>query len=356
MSSKKKILVAPLNWGLGHATRCIPIIEELMAQGAEVILAAEEHPKALLQKEFPKLEFIDLPGYDITYPSGGNMAVHMIKLMPKILNGIKKEGEQLKKHIEKYAINGVISDNRFGLHTGAVPTVFITHQVMIKSPYAESILQKLNRRFINKFTQCWIPDFEGTENLSGELSHKYKLPEQAQFIGPLSRFRSAQLTENEMENEVIAIISGPEPQRTLFQHIVTTELEINNIRSLMVLGKASNHQDSQHEKITIKSHLKAADLEAAIAKSKVVVARSGYSTIMDLAAMGKKAILVPTPGQTEQEYLAQYHAEKKHFYCVEQDRFDLDEALENLSDYTGIKAQQQPELLQKAVAQFMGSL
>ena len=356
MSSKKKILVAPLNWGLGHATRCIPVIEALLKRDIEVVLAAEEHPKALLQKEFPKLEFIELPGYDITYPSGGNMAVHMIKLMPKILNGIKKEGEQLNKAIRAIGINGVISDNRFGLFTELVPTVFITHQVMIKSPYAESILQKLNRRFIRKFDNCWIPDFEGSENLSGDLSHKYSISENAIFIGPLSRFSKAPEQQDNFEYDVIAMISGPEPQRTLFQHIVTTELEINNIKSLMVLGRAAIHQDLQQEKITIKSHLKAEELEAAIGKSKMVIARSGYSTIMDLAALGKPAILIPTPGQTEQEYLAQYHFDKGHYFTVEQDRFDLDEALEQIDGFKGIQANSDSTLLDDAVDRFIRSL
>lgn len=356
MSVKKKVLVAPLNWGLGHATRCIPIIRELINQGVEVVLAAEEHPKALLQREYPKLDFIDLSGYDVTYPSSGNMAVHMIKLMPRILNGIKKEGEQLNKAIDHFGIDGVISDNRFGLYSNRVPTAFITHQVMIKSPYAESILQKLNRRFIRKFDQCWIPDFEGPENLSGDLSHKYKLTESAHFIGPLSRFSKDEAESVAYEYDVIAVISGPEPQRTLFQHIVTTELEINNIKALMVLGKASIHQDIQQEKITMKSHLKAEELQDAICKSRIVVARSGYSTIMDLATLGKSAILIPTPGQTEQEYLAQYHYEKGHYFTVEQDRFDLDEALDQMDRFKGVKSNTDGSLLKQAVAAFIQTL
>jgi len=356
MSGKKKVLVAPLNWGLGHATRCIPIIRELISQGVEVILAAEEHPKALLQREYPKLEFIDLSGYDVTYPSSGNMAVHMIKLMPRILNGVKKEGEQLNKAIDDFGIDGVISDNRFGLYSNRVPTVFITHQVMIKSPYAESILQKLNRRFIRKFDHCWIPDFEGTENLSGDLSHKYKLTESARFIGPLSRFSKDEKEPDAYKYDVIAVISGPEPQRTLFQHIVTTELEINNIKALMVLGKASIHQDVQQEKITMKSHLKADELQDAINKSRIVVARSGYSTIMDLATLGKSAILIPTPGQTEQEYLAQYHYERGHYFTVEQDRFDLDEALDQMDRFKGIKSDTNATLLKQAVTEFIQTL
>jgi len=349
---QKKILVAPLNWGLGHASRCVPIIQCLIDHGAEVIIGAEEHPKALLEQEFPQLEFVELPGYDITYPSGGNMAVHMLKIMPKILNGIKKEHQQLEALIKAKGLDGVISDNRFGLHTDLVPTVFITHQVMIKAPYGETILQRLNRRFINKFKTCWIPDFEGENNLSGDLAHKYPLPEHGRFVGTLSRFEPQ---EADIEYDVIGIISGPEPQRTMFQHIVTTEFEINNVRALLVLGKAGREIEDTIEKIEIKSHLTAKALQEAIAKSKMVVCRSGYSSLMDLAAMGKPAILVPTPGQTEQEYLANYHLEKKHYYSIEQDRYDLDEALEAAKEFSGINTSPDDDLLDEAVVEFLSS-
>tara|TARA_Y100000782_G_scaffold113196_1_gene145322 strand:- start:3443 stop:4504 length:1062 start_codon:yes stop_codon:yes gene_type:complete len=353
MAHKKKILVSPLNWGLGHATRCIPIIQELIRKDVEVVLAAEEHPKALLQKEFPQLEFIDLPDYQITYPSGGNMAVHMLKLMPKILNNIKKEGEALDQYIDELGIDGVIADNRFGLHSSKVPTVFITHQVMIKAPFGENLLQKLNARFINKFDHCWIPDFEGEDNLSGDLSHKYEVPKHATFIGPLSRFLSQKSTQ---KYDLIAIISGPEPQRTMFQHIIHTELEMSKATALMVLGKAGENIHQNHERIDTVAHLPAKELQEAIAQSKMVISRSGYSSLMDLAIMGKPAILIPTPGQTEQEYLAHYHFEKKHYFSVEQDQFNLDEALEQSKTFKGITVQPQQKCLQKAIHDFIATL
>jgi UDP-N-acetylglucosamine transferase subunit ALG13 len=354
MPTQPRILVSPLNWGLGHASRCVPVIRELLQQGAEVIIGAEEGPSALLKTEFPQLDFLEFPGYDITYPSGGNMAVHMLKIMPKILAGIKKENALLAQKVKELDLTGVISDNRFGLHTELVPTVFMTHQIMIKAPYGESFIRKLNGRFMNKFSQVWIPDFADEPNLSGDLAHLHEAPENSIFIGPLSRF--SQPRKNEADTftyDALAIISGPEPQRTLFQHIVQTEFELSGLKTAMVLGKAEMAFTPEVDGIRIFNHLPAKELEKLITESRIVVSRSGYSTLMDLAQTGKNAILIPTPGQTEQEYLADLHMNAKHYFSVEQDRFDLDEALQHVANYSGLKLQPDPSLLERAVTRFL---
>ncbi len=353
MPNQPKILVSPLNWGLGHASRCVPIIRELLKQGSEVIIGAEEGPAALLKVEFPQLTCIEFPGYDITYPSGGNMAVHMLKIMPKILAGIKKENALLQQKIQELGITGVISDNRFGLYTNQVPTVFMTHQIMIKAPYGESFIRKLNGRFMSKFSQVWIPDFEGETNLSGDLAHLHEPPQESIFIGPLSRFTPSSNEKDTFTYDAIAIISGPEPQRTLFQHIVQTEFELSGLKTAMVLGKADRAFTPEVDGIDIFNHLPAQDLDQLISKAQIIVSRSGYSTIMDLAQTGKKAILIPTPGQTEQEYLASHHMDSQHYFSIEQDRFDLDEALQYSANYRGITLQTDPALLKSTISRFL---
>lgn len=347
-------MVSPLNWGLGHASRCVPIIRELLAQGAEVIIGAEEYPLGLLKAEFPQLKSVELPGYNITYPSGGNMAIHMLKIMPKILSGIKDENRFIQELVETEELDGIISDNRFGLYSEKIPTVFMTHQVMVKSPLGESFIQKLNGRFMSKFSEVWIPDYEDEPNISGDLAHKYKAPKNAKFIGPLSRLQS--LESQDKKFDVLAIISGPEPQRTLFQHIMQTELELANVKAAMVLGKAISTHQYVDENVTIFNHLPADELNQLIHQSEIVISRSGYSTLMDLAQINRKAILVPTPGQTEQEYLANWHAEQKHFFAVDQDRFDLDEALEHSKEYTGFSLPSDPELLSKTISDWMDTI
>ncbi|HXB33719.1 MAG TPA: hypothetical protein VNV35_09865, partial [Puia sp.] len=129
-----KVLVAPLAWGLGHATRCIPIIKELINQGCTVIIAAGGTQKEILQEEFPDLSFVELPGFRLKY--GKNRAFTLLKIIfaiPKILIGIKRENEWLRRFAAREGLDLVISDNRYGLHGAGVYSVFMTHQLAIRS-------------------------------------------------------------------------------------------------------------------------------------------------------------------------------------------------------------------------------
>ena len=176
MKSKKRILVAPLDWGIGHATRCIPLIKELIKHKYEVIIAANNRPLHLLIKEFPKLEFIRFPGYNVTYSRFINMKIAIMLQIPKLFITIKKETKLLDKIITDYNIDGVISNNRFGLSTKKIPCVFITHQLKIQTPFMSSIVQRINYNYIKKYNSCWIIDSK-KNNLAGILSKPKKIPE-----------------------------------------------------------------------------------------------------------------------------------------------------------------------------------
>jgi len=334
-----KILIAPLEWGLGHAARCIPIVKYLLEKKCEVIIGADGRPLQLLQKEFPSHEFVVMPGYNISYPKNGSMALKIASQIPKILSGIKREHELLKKIIKEKNIDAVISDNRFGLWSKEIPCVFITHQLMVKSPFGEKIIHRLNKNYISKYSECWIPDSSGEMNLSGDLSHKFPLPENAKFIGVLSRFETAShALPKEKKYNLLVILSGPEPQRTEIEKKVIEQIRTNppTRKTLIVQGITEN---SEHRKISenteIVSHLTSDELQKIILDSEIIISRPGYSTVMDLAMLGKKAIFVPTPGQTEQEYLADHFSEKKIAYSVSQKRFDLKTALKESKKYTG---------------------
>jgi hypothetical protein len=202
VKTKKRILVCPLDWGLGHATRCIPVIHELQKQGAEVVIAADKRPLELLKQEFPQLQFIVFPGYDIAYPENGSMVLKMAFSIPKILRKISEEKKFLKDIVSKEKIDGVISDNRYGLGITDVPSILILHQLMIKSPFGESILHQITLNYVKQFSFCWVPDFAGENNLSGDLAHQYPLPNNARFVGALSRFSSFQENENLKRNMI----------------------------------------------------------------------------------------------------------------------------------------------------------
>lgn len=353
MPKKKRILVAPLDWGLGHAARCVPVIQELIKSDAEVIIAAHRLPLEFLKREFPTVETIPCPGYEVQYPSAnGNMALTMASQIPKILNKIRTENRWLQKTIEEKKINGVISDQRFGLYTQKIPCCFITHQLMIKSPFFEHLLHRINLSFVEKFSVCWIPDFEGDENLSGDLSHKYPLPKNSEYIGPLSRFSVTEDRTDPVVYPLMAVCSGPEPQRTVFEKIIFSQIKKNRIKAVVVRGMAGTDEHYADGNTEIHSHLDSKELESKILSSALILARPGYSTIMDLAALGKKAILIPTPGQTEQEYLAEFHHAKNHFFFMPQNEFDLQSALLSSQPFKGIGKMKPSVSLQNSVRKF----
>ena len=306
MKVKKRILVAPLDWGIGHSTRCIPVINALISNNYEVILAADSRPLHLLSNEFPQLEMIRFEGYNIKYSKYLPMSLSMIFQIPKILWNIKKENATLEDIIKEYRIDGVISDNRFGLYSKKVPCVFITHQLEIKTPSFNESIRNFNYQYINKFDACWVMDDEKI-NLAGTLSKPNSLPNNTHYIGIQSRFEKQEIKK---KYDFLAIVSGPEPQRTILEKGLIKALKNRNKKSLIVLGKPELNTSNQIGSLTIKSHLDAKDLNTAISQSELIICRSGYSTVMDLAKLGKEAIFIPTTGQTEQEYLAKYYHKK----------------------------------------------
>ena len=331
MKSKKRILIAPLNWGIGHATRCIPLINALISHNYEVVIAADKRPLHLLITEFPDLEIVRFPGYNIKYSKYFPMSISMLLQLPKLLWNIKKEHETLNQIIDDYKIDGVISDNRFGLFTSKVPSVFITHQLQIQSPYFSDEIRKFNYKYINKFDVCWIMDDE-KENLAGSLSKPKLLPNNSLYIGAQSRFEKR---EEEKEYDFLAIVSGPEPQRTILEKGLIKTLKDREEKSLILLGKPELNTGEQLGNLTIKSHLSAKDLNTAILQSELIICRPGYSTIMDLAKLEKKAFFIPTPGQTEQEYLADNLMQEGICFAQKQSKFDLEKAISESANYNG---------------------
>ncbi|CAN5539775.1 glycosyltransferase [soil metagenome] len=323
---RKKILVVPLDWGLGHATRCIPVIRELLASGHEVLIVGEGAVVFLLQEEFPQMKTIPLRGYRLRYSHMVPAWLKTIFMLPNIIFRMWAEHSQLKKIIAGHNIDVVISDNRFGLWNKKIRSVYITHQVMIKCPNGlkslEPLLHWMHKWVIKKYDHCWIPDYAGASNISGDLAHQYPILENVTFINPLSRFTFKE-EAIKREYDLCFIISGPEPSRSDFEKIILAELNGYQGKAIVILGKPGNNRDETCGNTRVVSHLRSKDLEEIIAASGLVICRSGYSGIMDLVAMKKDAFLVPTPGQTEQEYLAEYLSSKKVFAWCTQAHFSL---------------------------------
>jgi uncharacterized protein (TIGR00661 family) len=354
---KLQILIAPLEWGLGHATRCIPIINELINQNCEVYIAAEGATYYLLKQEFPDLTFLSLAGYGMKYSRKKNfLPWKILTQFPKIAFTIYNEHQWLKKTVKKYKIDGIISDNRFGMYHTKIPSVYITHQLLIKTgnSLTESIAQRIHYYFINKFKECWVPDYEAN-GLAGELSHPKKLPDSIKYLGALSRF---ELINSDKKYDLLVSISGPEPQRTIFEEQLLNELKVYTGKVLFIRGLPDNSQELKIENpsVEIKNHLCASELNAATQQSGIVLSRCGYTTIMDLIKLQKKAVLVPTPGQTEQEYLAAYLLEKKIFYTTNQKDFDLQTSLQQANTFPFSFTNYSMDQYKNVIRQFIGSL
>ena len=358
---KPRILVAPLDWGLGHATRCIPIIKELLEHECEVFLAGEGDQQQLLQREFPQLPFLSLKGYRVKYArSAIGVLVSIIRQTHHILNAIRNENAWLKNKIKEYEFDAVIADNRYGLHHFSIPCVFITHQLIIKSPlgeWTEKILQKRNYRFISHFAQCWVPDEAGENNLAGELSHPEKMPGvPLKYIGPLSRFHTSE--KEAKKDHLLIILSGPEPQRTILKNKIIDELSHYNGTATVLRGRPSSGiLIPSTNMIRFYNHLCAEELLKEMEQAEYIISRCGYSTIMDLAQLQKKSILIPTPGQTEQEYLARYLSKKQIAYCISQKEFSLTAALKESCRFSyKLPRQSDNNNLKKIIAEFFSSL
>lgn len=330
------IIIAPLDWGLGHATRCIPIIRHLLQTGCKIIIATEGIQEKLLKTEFPHLEFVHLPGYHIHYTRIKRLfLLNIILQIPKILNAIKKERKWLFTIVKEKNIDGIIADNRYGFFHSSIPSVFITHQLHIKAPFKwiEKIIQKINYRFIQKFNYCWVPDELGEINLAGVLSHPLLLPAlPVEYLGGLSRLQTLKLVENRYN--ILIIISGPEPQRTLLENKMQYELQHFKGKVLLVRGLPGKvESEKSNGNVIIRNHLPANELAKAFNESELIISRSGYTTVMDIVKLKKKAVLIPTPGQTEQEYLAQHLQNQGWCVAVNQENFSLIEILQKVKEF-----------------------
>lgn len=331
----KNILVAPLNWGLGHATRCVPIIRALIIEGYNPILASDGVALEMLRKEFPDLQTLELPSYQIEYAKNGkNFKWKMIKNSPKMISAILEEKKIIKSWISEFNIIGIISDNRLGVRSKRIPSVFITHQLNVLTGSTTWITSKLHQNIIKKFTECWVPDFKQKPNLTGKLGHIKNNNLNLKYIGPLSRLEYKPLKP---KYDLMVILSGPEPQRTILQKKLEIEVQKFNGNVIFIKGIIEKEQTIyQTKNVTFYNFMNSNEIETAFNESKIVLCRSGYTTIMDLAKLGKKAFFIPTPGQFEQEYLAVKLKRNGLYASATQDDFSIENLLE-IDLYKGIQ-------------------
>lgn len=330
---KPTVLYGVLNWGLGHASRSIPVIKSLIDNNFNVIIVSDGEALILLKKEFPENQFVNIKGYKVRYPFKSifiNLLVNSLKIIAAILY----EKRKINKLIKEFNPQFIISDNRYGFRNNKLKSMIICHQISIyhKNRLVGTIANIINRLLLKRFDEIIIPDWESDNNLAGSLS-KLKFRQHHKYIGSLSRMRNL---SNKMKYKIAIILSGPEPQRTIFEQILMNQVKNFKQPTILIKGLMHEHIDIQiNQCVRVKSHALSEELNEVISSSEIIIARSGYSTIMDLYACGSKAILIPTPGQTEQEYLAKYLAEKKIAYTINQENFDINTALSEIENFTG---------------------
>ncbi|MGQ1890409.1 glycosyltransferase [Thermophagus sp. OGC60D27] len=316
----KTILICPLDWGLGHMSRDLPLIKEFRKHGHRVIVAASSRLIEWLKTEYSDTETVFFPGPEIRYGQKGTLILKLLFQLPLLIWWYFREKRYTANLISRYHPDLIISDNRYGVRHRSTFSVIVTHQLMLKLPlyikWFEYPLHLLIKKLIQFFDECWVPDFKKEFSLAGDLVHKYRYPKNIKLIGPLSRFDDS---KNQLKynlglkpGTLLAIISGPEPHRTLLEKELIKLFDHYRGKVCLIRGKGFNRRFLKAQTATreIYNHLPTPELHEKAATSEIIITRSGYSTIMDMYILKQSMFMIPTPGQTEQEYLAKFHHRK----------------------------------------------
>lgn len=319
-SKDDTVIVAPLNWGMGHAARCIPIIQWLRSMGVNVILASDGTAGDLLRKEFPTLAYHELPSYHIRYRYHSILKNIWIG-MPKMLLAIYHEHSEISVLVKRTGATKVLSDNRLGCYDKQGTNYYLTHQVNIlhENRMVRMIGSYIHRWFISKYDTCFIPDYGDDRALCPAMSSA--IGDKYIHIGPITRVVK---TNSDIKYDIVVLLSGPEPQRAILENLICGILaQMPEYRVLLIRG-TRDIVDSKLRANHIKT-IKIAtsdEIEQALNCTKLLICRSGYTTLMDILSLGLKAILIPTPGQTEQEYLATHHGKNVNFINLNQNEIN----------------------------------
>ncbi|MEZ5047244.1 MAG: glycosyltransferase [Chitinophagaceae bacterium] len=324
MSKPKKILIAPLDWGIGHVTRCIPLILFYKSLGHQIDLACNENQRCIIEAYTDDIDFIPLKGYQISYAKHKSLFnLKIVLQIPKIVSSIIQEHIFLKKLVKESKYDLIISDNRYGFFHRKIKSHIITHQLQIQAPnsFSMMLINGINRFLINRFDSCWVPDYHDAA-MSGQLSNNKGIQRIA-YLGNLSRL---QLLENlSIQYDILILLSGPEPQRTLLEKKLIEQLPKNK-RIAFVRGCITTTNLPNIGHVSFFDFLSGTALNQLICQSACVICRSAYSTLMDLIKLNKHAILIPTSGQTEQEYLANHFEQQNWSMQAQQENLDLEKS------------------------------
>jgi len=313
MANTEHRLITILDWGLGHASRCVPLVKTWQTEGKRVTVASAGSALMLLKASLEGVDFIELPPYAVRYPTR-SMIWNMGIQSPRLWGVMRKEQRIINDYARREKVDLIVSDGRFGCWSETVKSVWLAHQLQIqhRQPWLAWVMNSGYHTFVRQhFAEVWVPDLEGEESLAGDLARPIAgLPHR--YLGPLSRFADHKLeTTEKIPYQWLALLSGPEPQRSYLEEELITCLKALDVPALLVRGVPGSTQPTPiTANLSIVDWLLGDQLAATIAQAEQLVCRSGYSTLLDAYHWNKPLLLVPTPGQTEQEYLAKYWASR----------------------------------------------
>ncbi len=317
------ILISPLNWGFGHAGRMIPLALELKKRGNAIVFGADPQLLPLIENELPGIKLVEIPGPRIRYSRFLPQYLCIFLQLPTVIISAFREHCALRRLAEQFNPAVIISDNRFGFFHRRIFSVYVTHQLRIPFPrllrFLEPAATWFHRRIISRYDLCLVPDYPGPVNLSGRLSHGLKLPGNVCYTGPLSRFGMMPPSETNItvgHPYICLILSGPEPQRSLLLEKVS--MALRDIQLCVLSAVAIPGTVGTESNITFYIKPDGGTMRQLIEGCSLVIARSGYTSVMELSSLGRGAVLIPTPGQPEQEYLGDYLNGRYGFVTVRQ--------------------------------------
>lgn len=362
-----KVLVAPLDWGLGHATRCAPVVREFLEKGCDVEIAVTKGNAAILREMFPDVRQRLAPSYNIVYPKHGyNMAFWLLKNSAHLNAVMRAEHHYAEEMVERHGYDILVSDNRFAFRSRKAKSVYMTHQCRIAFPKMLRMFEAFGAAWhasvMSRFDEVWVPDVPEFPGYAGKLSHVDSCPRPLKFVGPLSRFSmlsdlvpaSPQSAAKDLD--VVAVVSGVEPARSRFESRLRSVLSQIPGKHVVILGKPASSQKTWTEgNVTFYNHLPTREFAEVISRAGWVISRGGYSTVMDMALLGARCIFVPTPGQYEQVVLAADLSAAGYAVSMEEDALTVDSlkgALQR-TDVVELPRQSKNTLLSDAVTQIL---
>ena len=328
----RTVVVAVLNWGIGHASRCIPLIKELQKSGKEVVVFSDGIALEFLLLQFPGIKHFSVPSYNIRY-RGKVLLLEMLFQLPSIAWAAFRERRILKSWLKQNSCERIFSDNRLGFVSKEIPSFYISHQLNIQVGILSPLASFLHYVYYRRFTAVLVPDQSQGDGLSGILAHPFAKEPNTYSFGLWSRFAWRLHPPSEKKNYVLILLSGPEPARSAWERDLLLQMkELNEKSFVLVRGTTKEALKERPENVAVYDLIGADLLESLIVNSKGVICRSGYSTLMDLAVLQAKAFVVATPGQTEQLYLADYHSSRNHVRTASQKNFSLEEAVREIEE------------------------